>query len=167
MAKRSKAQVEILESVPVKAQRRNPTPRSHIELSPYNLGQIEALAARGLSMNEIAAYLGIAVSTFQIKLKDVPEAKEAFLRGRAIGHANVGGYIYDLANDDKVEDKIRLQAAKFYLATKAGWTPKIAMEHTGKEGEPIAIEHRVAALVANMSDAEVEAELRRLQEQNS
>jgi hypothetical protein len=82
---------------------------------PPDLEQVEALAHRGLSDNQIALALGIHRATLYRKRTAYSDFDYAIKRGRALGIADVASRLYEsaLAGDTV--------AAIFYLKAKGKW----------------------------------------------
>lgn len=85
---------------------------------PPDLGQIEALAAKGLTYAQIADALGIHVHTLIRKRSQFEAFREALKRGRAKGIAAVANKLWEMAVQGHVV------AAIFYLKCRAGWHEK-------------------------------------------
>ncbi len=74
------------------------------------------MAAKGLTLNEIAAALSIDVRTLYNKRKKFKEVRDAINRGAAAGIQNVANALYEAAVVDK-----NITAQIFYLKARAGW----------------------------------------------
>lgn len=96
------------------------------------IAQIEKLAAV-LTQEQTAHFLGLAVSTFQDAIDRDPRISGAYARGRAKAVTAMGNSVFRAGLNGDVS------AAKFYLATQAGWSEKQVREHTGPGGAPLAI----------------------------
>ena len=95
------------------------------------LKQIEAMASYGLPTHEIAAIMGVSKKTLERRYRTHPEVYDAIDRGRAKAHFNMAKKCYDVAMNGN-ENLI-----KFWLQTRAGWTPKTSHEVSGPDQGPI------------------------------
>ena len=87
--------------------------RAKIEL---DLKQIEALAGRGLTQEEICYSLGISRDTLDRRKKDSAVFAESIKRGRAQSHAVIANALYELAKGGN------LGAIVWYEKTRCGLT---------------------------------------------
>lgn len=62
-----------------------------------DLGQIEALASKGLNEEQIASALGIAYSTLRRHKASNEQFQAALKKGKALGIADVSSALYDAA----------------------------------------------------------------------
>ena len=101
-----------------------------------NLKQVEALAARGLTQQQIADSLGISESTLYTNKRENVDFAEAIKRGKAKGIATVTNKLFA-----KIEEG-NLTATIFYLKTQAGWKETSVNEHISPDGSmtPKAVE---------------------------
>lgn len=98
-----------------------------------DLKQVEALAANGLTQQQIADSLGISVDTLYSRKRENKDFQEAIKRGKAKGIAIV---------TNKLMGKIKngnTTAIIFFLKSQAGWKESQITEHTGLDGNPIEI----------------------------
>ena len=93
-----------------------------------NLKQVEALAARGLTQQQIADSLGISESTLYTNKRENADFAEAIKRGKAKGIATVTNKLFA-----KIEEG-NLTATIFYLKTQAGWKETSVNEITSPDG---------------------------------
>ena len=93
-----------------------------------NLKQVEALAARGLTQQQIADSLGISESTLYTNKRENVDFAEAIKRGKAKGIATVTNKLFA-----KIEEG-NLTATIFYLKTQAGWKETSVNEITSPDG---------------------------------
>ena len=93
-----------------------------------NLKQVEALAARGLTQQQIADSLGISESTLYTNKRENVDFAEAIKRGKAKGIATVTNKLFA-----KIEEG-NLTATIFYLKTQAGWKETSVNEITNPDG---------------------------------
>jgi hypothetical protein len=82
---------------------------------PLNLTEVEGLARRGLTQEQIAYSLGIAPSTLYAKKKAFSEFSEAIKRGQAKGITAVASKIYE---DALAGNTV---AGIFYLKARGKW----------------------------------------------
>lgn len=115
---------------------------SRIELTEELLGEIERLASRGLTCDEIARSLGIARSSFFAKKRASKEFREAFLRGRAQAKEVLTNVLFDLAKSGNVAAGIFLCKAMFGMRDHGPATPE---DGETEEVKPGAIVYRLPA----------------------
>ena len=89
-----------------------------------DLKEVEALARRGLSQEQIANALGISETTLYDRKRESEEFAEAIKRGRAIGVGHVANKLMESVNAGNVT------AAIFYLKAQGGWRDQGAEEFT-------------------------------------
>lgn len=115
-----------------------------IEYDEAKLGQIEGLAAAGLTLDKVAAYLGIGRTTFYEHRKENPNIQERYELGLARAEAVIGKSLYDKA---KTGD---MAAIRWWEITRAGRSEKKEIEVTDKRS--------VVALDDPVTEEEWEAE---------
>ena len=93
-----------------------------------NIKQVEGLAARGLTQQQIADSLGISESTLYTNKRENVDFAEAIKRGKAKGIATVTNKLFA-----KIEEG-NLTATIFYLKTQAGWKETSVNEITSPDG---------------------------------
>lgn len=93
---------------------------------PPDLDKVEALAARGLTEEQIAHSLGVCYDTLNERKKELSEFAEAIKRGKNKGIAAVANKLYDNAQVGNVSAQI------FYLKCRAGWKEVNVTEHQGE-----------------------------------
>lgn len=98
-----------------------------------DIKEVEALAARGLTEEQIAHNLGISYDTLNERKKEFTQYSEAIKRGRASGIAAMANVIFEKAFKDNDSS-----CAMFYLKCRADWKEKQVNEHTGGE-KPIEV----------------------------
>lgn len=101
-------------------------------LTEKQRGEIETLAAF-LSVEQMAAYFGIASNTFYAMAERDPEILEMYKRGKskAIGKVAEGLVRKALAGDTT--------SAIFFLKTQARWAETQKHELTGADGGPVEV----------------------------
>lgn len=103
---------------------------------PPSLVEVESLAARGLTMQQIADAMGISLSTLGRRKTELEEFDQAIKRGQAKGVSAVTNALFEKAlNGDTA-------SAIFYLKNRAGWRDRSASEVSGPGGAPIQTETR-------------------------
>ena len=107
-----------------------------------NLKQVEALAARGLTQQQIADSLGISESTLYTNKRENVDFAEAIKRGKAKGIATVTNKLFA-----KIEEG-NLTATIFYLKTQAGWKETNVNEITNPDGSLTPTRSQEAVLAA-------------------
>lgn len=102
-------------------------------ITPEIIAKCEALAAQGLTMEQIAAVLGISDTTLYVKQNKNPELLEALKRGRHRGVATISNALFEKA---KAGDNT---AMIFYLKNRAPdeWRDRREHGHTGASGGPV------------------------------
>lgn len=108
--------------------------RGRPKWTPPSIEQVEALAAQGLTLEQIAAALGIHYDTLNERKKELSDFSEALKRGRAKGTAKIANALFQSAVSGNTTAQI------FWLKAMAGWKERFINEHTGLDGKPI--EHR-------------------------
>lgn len=99
--------------------------------TPIDIAQAETLASRGLTLEQIAAALGISTDTLGRRRKTDKALEHAILSGQAKGIAKVANALYEQAMGGNTT------AAIFYLKARAGWTDKLDLTHAGPDGGPL------------------------------
>jgi DNA-binding XRE family transcriptional regulator len=84
-----------------------PTPQSFIDM--------EAYAARGLTMEQIAGCLGISYQTLNERSKEIPEISESIKRGQSVGIAEISNALYEGAKAGNTTAQI------FFMKCRAHW----------------------------------------------
>jgi len=97
-----------------------------------DLEQVEKLAGIQCTDEEIAAFLGVSVSTVERRKKQ-PSFAEALARGKAKGRVSLRRYLWALAAKGN-------PAASIFLSKNLlGYKDYFSNEHSGPDGGPIAI----------------------------
>mgnify|MGYP003633248520 FL=1 len=99
--------------------------RPKFEITDAIMKKAEDYAAKGLTVDQIAAVLGISDATIYERQHEYPDFYDALKRGRGTGIANVTSALYEKATVDK-----DLGAQIFYLKNRAGWRDKQEIEST-------------------------------------
>ncbi len=108
-------------------------------IAPIDLKEVERLAERGLTQQQIAACLGIGRQTLYNRKKDMEGFAEALARGQAKGLKEITNKLYEQAMDGNTTALI------FYLKARGGWADKTEVS-IGGNGEPIKHEVSVDEL---------------------
>ncbi|MEZ5913470.1 MAG: hypothetical protein R3D84_15640 [Paracoccaceae bacterium] len=116
-------------------------PPAPFRLTDDQCREVETLAAL-LNQDQIADYFGISRTTFHALCAREPEVRERYKRGKARAIAHVANGLLQKARSGDTTSAI------FYLKTQAGWRETERVEHTGPEGEPIAVSSGLDRLVA-------------------
>lgn len=103
--------------------------RPPVVLSDRDIIQLEALSSV-LTKGQVADYFGICENTLREIEKRQPQVSEAYKRGRAKQHADMGLNLISLAKEGNVTANI------FYLKTQAGWKEP---ESEGDSKQPINV----------------------------
>lgn len=80
-----------------------------------DLEEVERLASLGLTMDQIAAALGIGTRTLERRKADLAEMAEAIKAGQAKGIATIANALWQNANGGNVTAQI------FFLKARAKW----------------------------------------------
>jgi hypothetical protein len=96
--------------------------------------KVENAAGIGCTVEEIAAVLGVGVSTLKDRVAAEPELAEALERGRDKGKATLRRLQWQAANGGNPTMLIWL--GKQMLGQK----DRVEQEHTGKDGGPLVIQ---------------------------
>ena len=107
-------------------------------VTPEILNEVQILAGRGLTINQISDYYGISNKTFHLHKKNNPELEVAFRKGKCKTISFVAGKLIEHIKNDNIPATI------FYLKTQGGWTDA----STVQLNEPI--EH--SELTINVND---------------
>jgi Helix-turn-helix of insertion element transposase len=89
---------------------------------PPDLKQVESLASKGLTFEQIADALGIHVATLFRKKREFSEFSEALKKARATGIALVANKLFEAAMGGDVTAMI------FFLKAQAGWRDRHEVE---------------------------------------
>ena len=98
-----------------------------------DLKQVEALAANGLTDEQIASALGISRTTLSNRKRENEQFVLAIKRGKAKGIALVTNKLMESIKGGNITGMI------FFLKTQAGWKETNIQEHTGANGDPISL----------------------------
>lgn len=98
-----------------------PGGRPPFEITDQVCKKAETLAAQGLTMEQIAAVLGIGVRTVYEKQAEFPQFSQAIEDGRAKGIATISNALFQNAKGGDI------QAQKYYLNNRdnANWKDRI------------------------------------------
>lgn len=98
--------------------------------------QVEILASRGLTLEQISNSLGIATSTLCLRKSEEAELSEAIKRGRATGIKMVSNALFESAMSGNVAAQI------FFLKNRAPeeWRDKVDITVEESVPKPLVIE---------------------------
>jgi hypothetical protein len=119
-----------------------------------DISRVEELAAQGLTQVEICLCLGISPKTLERRKVEMSVLTDAINRGKAKAASEVANVLYLKATKDR-----DLGAIIWYEKTRRGLSDRQAVEHSGPEGRPIAIEfnyHAVATEITSGSSEDSE-----------
>ena len=105
-----------------------------------DLQRVEALASRGLTLEQIAASLGIDASTLHRKKARMPELQDAIKRGQSKGISLIANRLFEKAKGGNVAAMI------FFLKARGGWSEKTEMTLRGDAENPLPIDNRLPDL---------------------
>jgi hypothetical protein len=106
--------------------------RERIDFDAQEIKRIETMSGLGLTVDQMAAVLGVSKKTFERRIEDTPAAKDALEKGRALAAFNVTETAYKLAISGKVP-----AMTMFWLKCRARWREVNVVEHSGPDGGPI------------------------------
>jgi len=111
-----------------------PTPKGYnkVIIDAEKLTLIGKMAAAGLNNDQMSAILGVSTSTFDDRMAERPDIKQAVAEGRAKAIFNVAVSAYAQAISGKVP-----AMTMFYLKCRAGWKETQVTEIAGKDGENV------------------------------
>jgi len=95
--------------------------------------KVEALAAQGMTDEQICHIIGVSHETFYKRQRENPELVEAVKRGKAKGIATIANVIFEKAKNGD------FASAAFFLERRCGWTRKETLQHQGDEDQPLVI----------------------------
>ena len=101
---------------------------------PIDLNQIEALASRGISREQVAHNMGISKRTFIRRSKENAEIEEAYQRGKAKGILTISNALYEKAKNGNVTAQI------FFLKCN-GWKEENSLEVTNTTPVQVVIKN--------------------------
>ena len=87
--------------------------------------ELRRLAGQGLNLAQTAACVGLSRRRLLERLAEEPELRQALNEGRAEGVDQISNALFQAGINGSVT------AAKFYLATRAGWSrqPETELDH--------------------------------------
>jgi hypothetical protein len=83
--------------------------------TPIDADELRRVAAQGLNLGQTAARFGLSRRRLLERLVEQPELRRAIDEGRAAGIDQISNALFEAGLRGNVA------AAKFYLATRAGW----------------------------------------------
>jgi len=95
--------------------------------------KVEALAAQGLTVDEVAACLGVSRSTLYNRMGSEVDVLDALKRGRAKGMATITNALFQSAKGGNTTAQI------FYLKNRGPdeWRDRRQHELSGPDGKPL------------------------------
>ena len=112
----------------------NPPHRPPRVFTPEEIKECFELAP-SLTKQQLADYFGCAFNTLQKAMTRQPELAEAYRKGKAFAIVQMAGSLAKKGMEGDVN------AAKFWLSHQAGWTETKRTEVSGRDGEPIELDH--------------------------
>lgn len=109
-----------------------------------DLGQIEALASKGLNEEQIASALGISYSTLRRHKASNEQFQAALKKGKALGISDVSSALYDAAVGGNVTAMI------FYLKNRAPDSWRDKPDPTNDDDPPPSVQ-----VIINVNDASI------------
>jgi len=112
---------------------------SRFIVTPRILARVEALARKGLSMDQIARVLGVDRSTVFKNKKNNADFADAIKNGQAKGVANVTNALYKAAMGGNITAQI------FFLKNRdmAAWQDKRHIDETHRIVKPVQIDSKM------------------------
>lgn len=86
-----------------------------------DINQVELLASRGLTREQVAHNLGVSSRTLQRRTKEDPAFEEAYVRGKSKGITEIANALYKKAKDGNTTAQI------FFLKCN-GWKEESSVE---------------------------------------
>ncbi len=93
-----------------------------------DIAEVEKLAGRGLSYEQICLCLGICDKTLLRKRRESSDLSDAIERGRAKGVKDITNALFDKAMTGDV------RACELFLKCRCGWTDKQQVDVTSSDG---------------------------------
>ncbi len=119
------------------------TPGAPVQYMTHQARMVQVLSGLGLGLMDIASSLNLPPA--EVKEKYTKE----LTNGAALANISVAHTAYKLAVSGECPDMTR-----FWLRSRAGWTEKTIVEHTGKDGNPIEIEISAKEKLARLINPE-------------
>lgn len=110
---------------------------------PISIETVEALASRGLTLEQVADNLNIERTTFYLRRKSDPEIEEAYNRGRSKGVQVIANALFEDAKKGNT-------AAQIFFLKCHGWKEQ--------NGLDVKVDVKQKS-IKDMSDDELQAEL--------
>lgn len=114
---------------------------------PIDLKEVERLASLGLSMEQIAASMGLGTRTLERRKAELAEVAEAIKRGQAQGIGTIANCLFENAKGGNVTAQI------FFLKARAQWKDKHEADD-GQDGEAQPVKVEVTVRDARKPDAD-------------
>ncbi len=134
--------------------------RPRFTVTPELLKEVERLATRGLSRDQIALALGISPRTLYFRKRDNKEFAEALAAGQAKGIAVVANALYENAIGRRGGDgtfltppDTRAQIAFLARRDPENWSERRQFEVSGAGGGPVRVLHsaeRAEEILSNL-----------------
>jgi transposase len=109
-----------------------------VELTEAVINQVKEMAKIGMNLREIATILGISEKTIHVYKGDNTQLEKAYKDGKYQGKANKLKGLEKLIMFS-TDDRVRLQAMKYWLNCRGGFSEVHRLEHSGPGGGPIQI----------------------------
>lgn len=106
------------------------------------------LAKVGLTEEQIAASLGISISTVTRRKRDDAQFEQALRSGRQSGISEVTNALFDSATGDKRS----VPAQIFFLRSRAGWRPESEVIFP----EKVTVEHSIVEAMQTLKNAGID-----------
>jgi len=97
------------------------------------LAELESMASRHCTDEEIADYYGCTKDTIAKRKRDDPEFRAAYIKGKATGKISLRSLLWKSASEGNVTAQIWM--SKQHL----GMRDLTALEHSGPHGQPIEV----------------------------
>lgn len=118
-------------------------------IEPIDIAKVEAFAAQGLTVRQIADCLDIGRTTFYEHRKKDQDIRDALKRGRSKGIGTITNSLFQSAKGGNVTAQI------FYLKNRQPkkWRDRRHHEVTGKDGKPIEMDWTVEVVEPGHEEA--------------
>ena len=120
-------------------------PNKRTSVAALDLEKIEDLAAKGLTLEQIAGALSIDVRTLYNHRKKFREVGEAINRGTASGIATIANKLFEAAKNGNVTAQI------FYLKARAGWRDQGPIVEVNNQQQNVRVTVDPAVLAGDVS----------------
>lgn len=105
--------------------------RRRVELTPQAIQQLETMSGLGLTVEQMSAVLGMSKKTLERRMGEVPGAKDALEKGRALAALNVTTTAFKLATSGESP-----AMTMFWLKCRERWKEVHTISLEDPDGRP-------------------------------